>query len=124
MVLQQPFDSAPAHVDQTLASLWRSHARRADRRIVTQCIAFGTFGTIVSLYLGRLTFLAMVSLVVASFGSYAAVVQPGLVGRRLSRQTQRTIAVLLATVAALAALIAGLLVLEVIFGGSIEVMRR
>jgi hypothetical protein len=123
MVLQHHLDSSPL-ADQTLAALWRAHARRISGRTIAQCVVLGTLGTIIPISLGRGTFVALMSLIVAAFGSYAAAVQPSFGGRWLQPRGQRITGIAVSAIAVLAALTAGLLVLDAIFGGSIEVMRR
>ena len=122
MVLQHHLDSSPL-ADQTLAALWRAHARCISGRTIAQCVVLGTLGTITPVSLGRGTFVALMS-IVAAFGSYAAAVQPSFGGRWLQPRRQRIAGVAASAIAVLAALTAGLLVLGAIFGGSIEVMRR
>jgi uncharacterized membrane protein len=122
-VLQQHLDSAPPD-DQTLASLWRTYAQHVGGRTIAQCIGFGMLGAIVPLFLGRATFVALVGVIVAAFGLYAAVVQPSLGARWLQPRPQRIIATAVTSIAALAGLAVGLLVLGTVFGGSIEVMRH
>jgi hypothetical protein len=123
MVLQQHFDSPPTD-DQTLAALWQTHARRVGGRTIAQCVALGTLDTIIAVFSGRATFVALMSLIVAAFGLHAAIVQPSLGGRWLQPRAQRIIGTAVTAVAALAGVAAGLLVLGAVFGGSIEVMRR
>ena len=123
MVLQHHLDSSPL-ADQTLAALWRARARRISGRTIAQCVVLGTLGTIIPLSLGRGTFVALMSLIVAAFGSLRGS-NPSVLRRamastswathywhyrkrhRRSRRADGRPAVLGA-----------------IFGGSIEVMRR
>jgi uncharacterized iron-regulated membrane protein len=123
MVLQQPIGASPPS-DQTLASLWRTHARQLDSRAMVECVGIGLVGTAVPLVLGRAMLVACMSFTVFAFGAYAAIVQPSFGGRWLSPRTQRVGAAFIASGAAVAGLVAGLLVLAIVFGGSIEVMRR
>lgn len=60
----------------------------------------------------------------AAFACYAAAIQPAIGGHWPGARTQRALAVALGTVAVCAALASGLLILGLVFGGSIEVMRR
>jgi hypothetical protein len=52
MVLQHHLDSSPL-ADQTLAALWRAHARRISGRSIAQCVVLGTLGTIALNILSR-----------------------------------------------------------------------
>jgi hypothetical protein len=124
MVLRHPFNSSASAPEQTLALVWRAQARHVGTRTIAQCVAFGAVGVIIPIVLGHATFIALVSLIVAAFGLYAAVVRPSLGGRWLPPRAQHITSIVVSAIAALAAVAAALLVLGAIFGGSIEVMRR
>lgn len=123
MVLQQHLDAGPLN-DQTLACLWHTQAKRVDGRTIAGCVGFGFLAAIIPVFIERATLIASFGLVVAFFGTYSAVVQPSFGGRWLRPRAQRLIGAAVSTLAAMAAIVAGLLFLGIVFGGSIEVMRR
>lgn len=123
MVVQHHLGS-PAASEQTLATLWRRHASRVSERTIVTCLALGTLGTIVPLFFPGWAIVSSVSLIVVAFGVYAATAHPNLGGRRLGPGAQRIVGAVASTIAAMSGLVAGLLLLGAVFGGSIEVMRR
>ena len=101
-----------------------SGAHRIGGRTIATCVGLGLLGAISPLAVGRAWVIAALSLIVAAFGAYAAVVQASIGGRWLGPRAQYTIGAVLTAIAALAGAAAALLVLGAIFGGSLEVMRR
>jgi hypothetical protein len=123
MVQDAPHHSAPSS-EPMLDAVWHAAAQRLSVAGIVVCIVFGLTGAISLSIADRLWPIVSACVVLIVFGAYAAVVQPALGGVWLQRNTQRLLAAALGTVAAVAGIATGLLVLAAIFGGSIEVMRR
>jgi hypothetical protein len=110
--------------DQTLDSVWRSAARRVPARATASFFLLGIVAVATSVITGHLLALATLGVLANAFACYAVVVQPHGPGRRLAPATRRLVGAVANTIAVLAALATGLLILAALFGGSIEVMRR
>jgi hypothetical protein len=123
MVNALPHHSPPSP-EPTLDKAWRAAADRLPVSAIIACVVVGLAGGISLIVADRLRPIAAACVVLVTFGVYAAIVQPTLGGTWLDQKTQRFLATLAATIAALAGLATGLLLLAAIFGGSIEVMRR
>jgi hypothetical protein len=104
--------------------VWRDAAQRLTLPGIIASVVLGLAGSISLMLANRLWPIATGCIIVVAFGAYAAIIQPAIGGIWLRSSTQRLLATLAATVAALAGLMTGLLLLAAIFGGSIEVMRR
>lgn len=122
MVAQQVLQSFRPS-DETLAAVWRAATQRVTLRVIVLFVGLGSGGAVALVIADRFLPLASMCVVIAAFGGHSAVLHPSL-GRRLRPGTQHFLGVLTGAVAALAGVVAGLLVLAAVFGGSIEVMRR
>jgi|KBSSwiStaDraftv2_1062776.scaffolds.fasta_scaffold11871_2 hypothetical protein len=123
MVRDMPHRSSSSS-EPMLDTVWRAAAQRVPVPGVIACIACGLAGAISLAVADHLRPIAAACVILAAFGAYAAVVQRGIGGTWLGPSAQRVLATVFATVAVLAGLATGLLLLAAIFGGSIEVMRR
>jgi hypothetical protein len=123
MVQDTPHHS-PSSSEPMLDAAWRTAAHQLPIPGIIICIVLGLAGAISLAVANRLRPVAAACVILVAFGAYAAVMQPAIGGAWLRPSTQRLLATAIATVAALAGLAAGLLLLAGIFGGSIEVMRR
>jgi hypothetical protein len=123
MVQEMPHHSSP-RPEPMLDVVWRSAAYRVSLSGIVASILVGLVGAITLAAADRFWPIASACVVLCAFGMYAAIVQPDLGGARLGASVQRLLATLIATIAVLAAIATGLLLLATIFGGSLEVMRR
>lgn len=114
----------PPCSEPTIDAAWRDAAHRLPVGAIIACIIFGLAGATSLIVADRLLPIAAACVVLVAFGVYATVVQPTLGGAWLRPSTQRLLAAVTVTVAALAGLATGLLLLASIFRGNIEVMRR
>lgn len=122
-MLAQRLSSSPPSSDITLDVLWRSTAQRLTTRRIAVLLALGVGGVATSAVTSRFPILAALGIVVSAFACYAALIRPHG-NHDAHADIRRRLARLASTIAALAALTAGLLMLAAVFGGSIEVMRR
>ena len=115
---------SPASSEPTLDQAWRAAADRLPVGAIIACTVIGLAGAVSLFVANRFRPIGSACVVVVAFGVYAAIVQPHLGGALLGKRTQRFLATVTATVAAVAGIATGLLLLAAVFGGSIEVMRR
>ena len=115
--------SSPPPSDATLGVVWRSTALRLTSRRIAIWLGLGIAGVSASGLTRRFPVLAALGIVVSAFACYAGLIQPRG-DHDVHTNKRRRLAQLASTIAALAALTAGLLMLGAVFGGGIEVMRH
>ena len=123
MVAQHVGSSPPPPSDATLGVVWRSTALRLTSRRIPLLLGLGIAAMAASAITRRFPVLAALGIVVSAFAWYAVLIQPRG-DHDVHANTRRRLAQLASTIAALAALTAGLLLLAAVFGGGIEVMRH
>jgi hypothetical protein len=122
-VVAQHVGSSPPPSDATLGVVWRSTALRLTSRRIAILLGLGIAGVAASGLTRRFPVFAAFGIVVSAFACYAVLIQPRG-DHDVHANMRRRLAQLASTIAALAALTAGLLMLAAIFGGAIEVMRH
>lgn len=122
-MVAQHVGSSPPPSNATLSVVWRSTALRLTSRRIAILLALGIGAVTASGITRRFPTLAAIGIVVGAFACYAVLIQPRG-DHDVHANMRRRLAQLTSTIAALAALTAGLLTLAAVFGGGIEVMRH
>ena len=112
------------HDRETLAETWNNVGRRASRRTLVACAVAGAIGLSLLIVADSFRIVALLAIVAGAFGLEELLRRRAEDGLARDAHVLGRLTVTLRGVAIVAALGAGVLILGVIFGGSVEVMRR
>lgn len=112
------------HDRETLADVWDDIVRRSSRRVLVACSVVGGAGLVALTVVDSFRIVALLAVVVGALG-VEGLARQGVASTSPERRPALDLLVpAMRGIAIVAAIIAGLLLLGAIFGGSIEVMRR